>query len=108
MRFEWLFIVILALLGGHNEVVHIISKGNLQAYPIVETNQTSYFNNSTNISKPGINSVFYGQDACYTGNTPKYIDNGDGTVSDLVTGLMWQQTWDHNSDGSIDSKDKLS
>ena len=31
-----------------------------------------------------------GQDAQYTGNAPRYQDNGDGTVTDLVTGLMWQ------------------
>lgn len=24
-------------------------------------------------------------------NPPKYLANGDGTVTDLVTGLMWQQ-----------------
>jgi hypothetical protein len=108
MRFEWLFIGILALLSGYNGVVHVIARENLRAYPIVETNQTSYFNDSTSISELETNSVFYGQDACYTGNTPEYSNNEDGTVSDLITGLMWQQTCDHNSDGSIDSKDKLS
>lgn len=106
MRFEWLFIGILALLGGYNGIVN--QKTNSQVFPIVETNQTCYFNNSTSISEPERDSVFYGQDACYTGNKPEYDDNGDGTVSDLVTGLMWQQTFDHNGDGSIDSKDKLS
>src|SRR5262249_29272662 len=25
-------------------------------------------------------------------HTPKYLDNGDGTVTDGVTGLMWQRT----------------
>ena len=32
-----------------------------------------------------------GQDASYSGNLPNYTDNGDGTVTDNVTGLMWQQ-----------------
>jgi len=27
----------------------------------------------------------------YAGAQPSYRDNGDGTVSDLVTGLMWMQ-----------------
>ena len=27
----------------------------------------------------------------YLGNQPSYVDNGDGTVTDLNTGLMWQQ-----------------
>ena len=34
----------------------------------------------------------YGEDADYTNNPPFFIVNGDGTVTDTVTGLMWQQT----------------
>jgi len=37
------------------------------------------------------NPVVNGLDADYNINPPAYTDNGDGTVSDLVTGLMWQQ-----------------
>ena len=43
----------------------------------------------------------YGEDSDYSINPPSYTDNGDGTVTDNVTGLMWQQedddttrTWD--------------
>ena len=32
-----------------------------------------------------------GQDAYYGGQTLRYRDNGDGSVTDLNTGLMWQQ-----------------
>jgi len=32
-----------------------------------------------------------GEDADYTQNPPFFIQNGDGTVTDTVTGLMWQQ-----------------
>lgn len=45
-----------------------------------------------------------GQDAQYPGNPPRYEDNGDGTVSDLVTGLMWEKRfaravpWDSAAD----------
>lgn len=35
---------------------------------------------------------YYGQDAQYISNTMSYTDNGDSTVTDNVTGLMWQQT----------------
>lgn len=35
--------------------------------------------------------AFYGQDAQYHGPAFALQDNGDGTVSDLNTGLMWQQ-----------------
>jgi len=34
---------------------------------------------------------FYGQDACYTINPPDLTDNGDGTVTDNLTGLIWEQ-----------------
>jgi hypothetical protein len=78
-----------------------------QSYPIAGTNQTTFFNNSTSISEPAEGEDFYGQDANYHGNVPSYTDNGDGTVTDNVTGLMWQQSFDHNGDGKIDVDDKL-
>jgi len=80
---------------------------NISGYPIVETNQTTFYNNSSEISSPTSGQAFYGQDANYTGNTPNYVDNGDGTVTDLVTGLMWQQSADLNGDGTINASDKL-
>lgn len=42
-----------------------------------------------------------GEDADYAINPPSYTDNGNGTVTDNVTGLMWQKidagesTWDN-------------
>jgi hypothetical protein len=60
-------------------------------YPIVDTNQTETYNNTQEISPPAEGQAFYGQDAQIDGNQPRYVDNGDGTVTDLVTGLMWQQ-----------------
>ena len=36
-------------------------------------------------------NAFYGQDAQYSGNQPSYTDNGNGTITDNVTGLIWQQ-----------------
>jgi len=60
-------------------------------YPVVETNQTTFYSDNKVISKPSSGQNFYGQDATYEGNKSSYIDNKDGTVSDQVTGLMWQQ-----------------
>jgi hypothetical protein len=48
-------------------------------YPIVDTGQTQTYGN------------YVGQDAHYAANGPSYKDNEDGTVSDLITGLMWTQ-----------------
>lgn len=58
-------------------------------YPIVDTGQAKCYNNSTEIACS--DTSFAGQDAQYFSGTPAYRDNGDGTVTDLVTGLMWQQ-----------------
>lgn len=80
---------------------------DISGYPIVGTNQTTFFNNSNEISATLPDQSFYGQNANYPGNVPQYYDNGDGTVTDMVTGLMWQQSFDHNGDGSIDYNDKL-
>ncbi len=44
----------------------------------------------------------------YKGSKPSYTHNGDGTVSDNITTLMWQQTPDTNGDGVINAYDKLS
>ncbi len=75
-------------------------------YPIVGTGQTKYYNNTTDIPAPTSGSAFYGQDAMYPGNIPSYKDNGDGTITDNITRLMWQKTPDFNNDGIINSFDK--
>jgi hypothetical protein len=62
--------------------------------PIVDTAQTLCFDNSGPIDTPVPGEMFYGQDGCYEGNQPAYQDNGDGTVTDLNTELMWQQSPD--------------
>ena len=80
---------------------------NITGYPIVGTNQTKSYNNTAEISAPATGSAFYGQNAMYSGNAPKYVNNSDGTVTDMVTGLMWQQTPDRNGDGTINSSDKV-
>ncbi len=58
---------------------------------VVDTNQTECFNASASTTCPSTGSSYYGQDAQYSGVQPSYTDNGDGTVTDNNTGLMWQQ-----------------
>ena len=60
-------------------------------YPIVDTGQALCYDARDAINAPKAGKPYYGQDAQYTANPPSYKDNGDGTVSDLVTGLMWTQ-----------------
>lgn len=80
---------------------------DISGYPVVSTNQKKFYNNSNEISIPSIGGAFYGQDANYSKNEPQYQDNGDGTVTDLITGLMWAQTSDMDGDGDIDAMDKM-
>jgi len=76
------------------------------AYNIVDTGQVDCYNDQSSIPCPSEGQAFYGQDAQYQNAQPAYRDNGDGTVTDLNTGLMWQQTPDMNGDGQINVDDK--
>ncbi|NER83568.1 MAG: DUF1566 domain-containing protein, partial [Leptolyngbya sp. SIO1D8] len=40
---------------------------------------------------PAPGEAFYGQDAQYARSAPSFTDNGDASITDSVTGLMWQQ-----------------
>jgi len=76
-------------------------------YPVTDTGQEKCYDASSNITCPGSGSAFHGQDAQYKGTVPNFTDNGDGTVSDNNTGLMWQKSPDTGGDGDIDASDKL-
>ncbi len=62
--------------------------------PMTDTGQVMCYSNNGEIACPVKNDSYYGQDAQYQGNTMAYKDNGDGTVTDLVTGLMWSKEVD--------------
>lgn len=62
-----------------------------QNYSVVDTDVSDYYNNTSLISAPSSGQAFYGQDASYQGNTPSYTDNDDGTITDDITGLTWEQ-----------------
>ena len=83
------------------------SQANL-SFPIVDTDQEIFYDTINEISEPSANEAFYGQDAHYNGYQPSYQDNGDGTITDLVTGLTWQKSPDMDGDGDIDYEDKMS
>ena len=61
-------------------------------YTIVDTGLGDFFDARSAVQAPQVGAPFYGQDAHYQGTQPSYRDNGDGTITDLNTGLMWQQT----------------
>jgi hypothetical protein len=70
------------------------------SYVIVGTGQTTCYDNRRAIAPPAPGQPFFGQDAQYPRGQPSYRDNGNGTISDLNTGLMWVRargakvTWD--------------
>ena len=57
------------------------------SYSIVDTGVVDFYSDVAT----GVDPSFYGQDADYPGPDPSYTDNGDGTITDNNTGLMWQQ-----------------
>ena len=60
-------------------------------YTVVDTNQVNSYDADGSVITPSPGESYYGQDAIYSGNLPDYTDNGDGTITDNNTGLMWQQ-----------------
>lgn len=64
---------------------------DVRSFSIVDTNQQKCYGDEGEINCPAKAASFYGQDAQYEGNLPSYKDNNDGTITDNVTGLMWQK-----------------
>ena len=62
-----------------------------KSYPVVDTGVTEFYNSDAAISAPKKGDDFYAQDAHHKANKPSYTDNKDGTITDNVTGLMWQK-----------------
>ncbi len=60
-------------------------------YSIVDTGQTLFYSDSSVISIQYEGDAYFGQDANYSTNEASYTDNGDGTITDNVTGLIWQK-----------------
>lgn len=63
------------------------------SYPLIASGQTiTYDDDGAELYNLSEGDAFYGQDADYLkGLTMSYINNGDSTISDLNTGLMWQE-----------------
>ncbi|MFA6832256.1 MAG: DUF1566 domain-containing protein, partial [Bacteroidaceae bacterium] len=62
------------------------------SYPMVTTGQTATYNLDGLEVTLAKGDICYGQDGNYqAGATMSFTDNGDGTVTDNNTGLMWEQ-----------------
>ena len=73
-------------------------------FRVVDTNQVNCFD-SNGVATSCSGS---GQDGDYSNNIPSYTKNSDGTVTDNITGIIWQNTSDTNGDGVINVSDKMS
>lgn len=72
--------------------------------PIADTGQVRCYNNSRGIPYPQSAKPFFGQDAQYEARSPSYKDNGDGTITDLNTGLMWFKAVDDNKVSLVEAE----
>lgn len=64
------------------------SVGDVARYTIAGTGQDACYS-ATGAPIDCASAAGEGQDASHRAHAPTYVDNGDGTVSDKVTGLMW-------------------
>ena len=77
-------------------------------YPLVDTAQVEFYDDSSSINSPSNGEAFFGQDGSYAGRQPDYTISGDGlTVQDNVTGLIWTQSHDWDDSGVLDADDKM-
>jgi hypothetical protein len=67
----------------------VVSPVSAATYTVVGTGQTNCYSDVSPIEPPGQSAPYCGQDAQHPLPHPRYKDNGDGTVSDLNTELMW-------------------
>ena len=68
-------------------VINIDNEVNVDEFKLPDTGQTESYTNT------------FGEDSDYTINPPSYTDNGDGTVTDRMRGLIWQREDDNLARG---------
>ena len=91
-----------------NEAVLTVAELPTGGYPVVDTGQSTCYNNTQAMTCPQPGQAFYGQDSQCAGYAPSFTLSSDGlTVYDNITRLTWQHTPDTNGDGSIRATDKL-
>lgn len=62
-------------------------------HSVIDTGQKGYYDaDGEEIEAPSATDAFYGQDAQYVGLAFSFLDNGDGTVTDQNSALIWQQS----------------
>ncbi len=88
---RWAYLRCFASIGI---ALFVCPPGYAEDYVVVDTEQALCYDNVGEINCPLPGEPFFGQDAQYQRRPMAFQDNGDGTVTDLTTGLMWQKTPD--------------
>ena len=88
---QWVTVSLLFLVIS---ILALASESKGANYVIPDTDQSLCFDSIQVVPAPSSGEPFYGQDAQYEGIQQAYQDNGDGTVTDVNTGLIWQQAID--------------
>jgi hypothetical protein len=104
MRMIAIVVIAASLLGPDTQAKPVAAEAAApkRTYAIVDTNQREFYGlRGGVIASPASDDAMRGQDAGHEGNAPSYRDNGDGTISDLVTGLMWQKSPDEGAKRSF-------
>jgi len=103
-------LTLITLLAGCSDAAGIVGEQGTRPEAdgrVVDTGQTDCYDHLNSTPCPAPGQSYFGQDAQHEGSPPRYLRNGDGTVTDLNSGLMWAQSPDTNGDGKIDAADKL-
>ncbi|WP_372941831.1 DUF1566 domain-containing protein, partial [Shewanella sp.] len=97
-----------------SETIEDEDSSTVYSYAIADSAQSICYDNYIELACPTSSSEdFYGQDGqTVNGSEQSYTtnvtDDGDITVTDNVTGIIWTQSPEMNNDGEITSDDKLS
>ncbi len=68
------------------------SSSPTRTYSVIDTGVVAFYDDKGEVgSGQSQGEAFFGQDAHHVSNKAVYTDNGDGTITDEVTGLIWQK-----------------
>lgn len=82
----------LTLLTGALALLACLPASPALAFRLPATGVTKCYDANKTITCPEEGEPYYGQDGSYMKGAPMaYTDNGDGTVADQATGLVWQK-----------------
>lgn len=84
-------VITTVLFTGCSTVEKIVT---VEKVTLPDSGQSVQYDIKGNVLKESKSSLYTGQDASIIGAKLNYHDNGDGTITDLNTGLIWQKAHD--------------